>query len=150
MRAPHPASYVVDASVVVKWYVPEALSGSASALLDRFKAGEVGLLAPSLLWAEVANAVCAKHRSGELDDEHVRQTYHRLMRLPITLVPIRELLVEAIEISLSVRCSAYDALYVALAQREHVSLLTADDRLVRGLAATPFEGVAESLRDLHS
>lgn len=150
MRAPQRASYVVDASVVVKWYVPEALSDRADALLDRLEAAEVTLLAPDLLWVEVASAVCKKHRRRELQDEDVRQIYRRLARLPIRAVAVRELLADAVEIAMSAGCTTYDALYIALAQREHLPLLTADDRLVRGLATTQLEGVATSLRDLHS
>ena len=45
--------YVVDASIVVKWFVEEKWSDEASSLLE----AEVTLIAPELLFAEVSNAL---------------------------------------------------------------------------------------------
>ena len=54
--------YVVDASVVVKWLVEEALSDKAAALLD----GDSTLAAPPLLFADAANALWAMRRRGDI------------------------------------------------------------------------------------
>ncbi len=50
MRASQQAAYVVDASVVLKYYVPEELSDRAAGLLNSLAAREVALWAPSVLW----------------------------------------------------------------------------------------------------
>ena len=55
-------SVVVDASVVIKWFVPEAGSDAASRLL----ASEDRLEAPDLLFAEIANAIWKKVQRGQL------------------------------------------------------------------------------------
>lgn len=55
-------SVVVDASVVLKWFVPEAGSDAASRLL----ASEDRLEAPDLLFAEIANAIWKKVLRGQL------------------------------------------------------------------------------------
>ncbi len=47
-------SWVVDASIVVKWVIPEVLSDEA----DRVRDGADDVLAPDLLLVEVANALC--------------------------------------------------------------------------------------------
>jgi predicted nucleic acid-binding protein len=45
------------------------------------------------------------------------------------------LLPRAVAISSAMRCGVYDCLYVALAEREGCELITADDKLLKGLAA---------------
>lgn len=52
----------VDASVVVKWVVPEFLASEARALL----APHFDLYAPDLLLAEFANTIWKKGRRNEL------------------------------------------------------------------------------------
>jgi predicted nucleic acid-binding protein len=54
--------YVVDASVAVKWYLPEPESDAAGRLLDP----EHDLIAPDLLFAEVGNALWKRWRRGEI------------------------------------------------------------------------------------
>ena len=46
--------FVIDASVVVKWFVPENHSGAARRLL----ALPLEYIAPDLLFAETANTIC--------------------------------------------------------------------------------------------
>ena len=48
---------VVDASVVVKWFVPEKDTGKALKLRDLYIRGDVELLSPTLLYYEVSNAL---------------------------------------------------------------------------------------------
>jgi predicted nucleic acid-binding protein len=125
---------VVDASVAVKWYVPEAGSGHAAALLDEGEA----LLAPDLLVAEFGNAVWKKIRTGELrpgEGEAIVRAF--LSALPVTLHPSPMLLQGAWEIAARFRRTIYDALYLALAVAEDCPFITADETLVRAVRATP-------------
>ena len=70
---------VVDASVAVKWFIPEALSSEARGLL----APEYELLAPDLLWVELGNALWKKHRRRELDAETAPRLLRDFARVPI-------------------------------------------------------------------
>ena len=54
----------VDASIVVKWFVAEALSKEARLLL----AHRLDLHAPDLLLAEFANTIWKKARRSEIPD----------------------------------------------------------------------------------
>jgi predicted nucleic acid-binding protein len=56
------STFVVDASVVIKWFVPEVHSDAARRLLERSHQ----YVAPDLLYAETANAIWKKVRRGEL------------------------------------------------------------------------------------
>jgi predicted nucleic acid-binding protein len=52
-------SLVADASVAIKWFSPfrlEALASQARGLLDRWQQGAIELIAPDLIWLEIANA----------------------------------------------------------------------------------------------
>jgi predicted nucleic acid-binding protein len=51
---------VVDASVVIKWLVFEPYSTEARQILSDYQAGDLTLLAPDLLLAEVANIIWKK------------------------------------------------------------------------------------------
>jgi hypothetical protein len=48
---------VVDASVVLKWFLPEPDSAAADFLLEKFLNDEVELLAPDLMLVEAASAL---------------------------------------------------------------------------------------------
>ena len=48
-------TWVVDASVAIKWVIPEVLSDNA----DRMRDTDDDVLAPDLLLVEVANTLCA-------------------------------------------------------------------------------------------
>ena len=71
MAAPHTISrVVVDASVAIKWFVPEVHAETARCLLRE----GMTLLAPDLIWAEVANALWRKWREKELSAEAVQES----------------------------------------------------------------------------
>lgn len=53
--------WVIGASVAAKWLAPESDSPPAEALLDD------ELIAPDLLFAEVANTLWKKRQRGEMD-----------------------------------------------------------------------------------
>jgi predicted nucleic acid-binding protein len=51
----------------------------------------------------------------------------------------------ALAIAIELRHPAYDCFYLALAERNTSPLVTADDRLIRRCADTPFEKLVQSL-----
>lgn len=123
------SSYVVDASVVVKWIVGEA--GSDQALrLRRHQ-----LSAPDLLISECANIVWKKVRLGELSDTEASVAIRLLIRVDIELVPARRLAPRAVQLACLLDHSAYDCMYLALAEVAERPFVTADTRLLRKLGA---------------
>ena len=78
----------VDASVVVKWFVPEALSDEARLLLgDR-----LSLHAPDLVLVEFANTIWKKVRRRELADHRPYTDEFPHLSEVITLYPAYDLL----------------------------------------------------------
>jgi predicted nucleic acid-binding protein len=139
-----PATFVVDASVVVEFLAPGEMGDEA----DRFMGGltwpePVALLAPDLLFLEVASALDRLARGGHLAPEAADRAVRHLSALPIGAVPSSGLLEETW--SLRGNVTVYDGAYAALARGLDAPLVTADRRLVRAARAA---GVtAWALRD---
>jgi hypothetical protein len=123
-------AYVLDASVVVKWYLEESLWEQARMLL----ASQDSLLAPDFILTEAANVFLKKIRSGSMREDIGA---HALDEIALVLdrFPSDGLREAAFRLALSHDRSYYDALYAALALREDVKLITADERLINGLRA---------------
>jgi predicted nucleic acid-binding protein len=115
---------VVDASVLVT----HLTAGEGHSLVAaRLREGE--LWAPHLIDAEVGHTLRRTVRLGELSDRGARAALDDLSELPLRRAPHRGLLDRAW--SLRENVSFYDGLYIALAERLGLPLLTLDARLAR-------------------
>ena len=124
--------FVVDASVAVKWLVPEVHSGAARTLLRP----ESELLAPDLIRAEVGNVLWKRWRRGELDAAQVDDALADFRRFPLEVQSTEALLESAWAIARDTGLTVYDGLYVALAVAQTAQptpLVTADRRLFEAL-----------------
>lgn len=124
---------VVDSSIVIKWFVVESYSTEAFHLLDRYQNGELTLLAPDLLYAEIGNIVWKKHRLQGISTTDAQQIIETFCQLSIELTPTASLLKEAYSLAVTYQCTVYDSLYLALSLREQCPLVTADFKLVKAI-----------------
>ncbi|KXK15974.1 MAG: PIN domain protein [Chloroflexi bacterium OLB14] len=123
----------IDASVVVR-YVLQPDNESLQKLWGTWVSKEVRLIAPSLLFYEVTNALYQHQKNKLLSPETIWQTLELTLDLPINLVNEAKLHIRAREIAMEYNLSAtYDAHYLALAEWMNVDLYTADTRLVNSL-----------------
>lgn len=120
--------YVVDASVVVKWVVEEPGTPQAMTLLNRHE-----LAAPDLILAECANIFWKKVRRRELSLPEARFAALMIEGSDLQLREMLPIWLAAIELAARIDYPAYDCLYLALAQREGLQFVTADESLVRKL-----------------
>lgn len=127
---------VVDASVVLKWFVPEIHSDAARRLLE----SPDHYLAPDLLFAEVGNTIWKKVRRDELSADDGRRLVADLSSVAVETVPTRELAGDAYALAIATGRTVYDTTYVALAVRLNTQMITADDRLARALHGHPILG----------
>jgi len=124
---------VVDASVVVKWFVPEVHSAAARRLLAQSN----DYFAPDLLFAETTNTVWKKIRRRELSLDEGQRLVGDINRIAVETVSCRVLAADAHALANAVDESVYDALYVTLAIRLNTRMITADDRLEAALTTFP-------------
>lgn len=129
--------YVVDASVVIKWFVPEIHGDAARRLLT----APHEYFSPDLLFPEVGNVIGKKVRRGELTAEQGERLAADISTIAVETVPTRGLLVDAHALAVATGFTVYDSMYLALAVRLKTEMITADDRLGRAMAAHPMTAV---------
>ncbi|HET8775331.1 MAG TPA: type II toxin-antitoxin system VapC family toxin [Thermoanaerobaculia bacterium] len=113
---------VVDASVAVKWFVPEIRSDSAVRLLDP----EISLCAPDLILSELANTVWKKTRRNEITPQQASEILTAFQKLDIEILPSADLVPAALMLATSLGRTVYDSLYLTLAVARSTILVTAD------------------------
>lgn len=126
---------VVDASVAVKWFLPEIHSEAAGRVLKSRKA----LLAPDLLLPEIGNVLWKKVRRGELGIPEAQGILEDFIRFPIETQGSKGLLRAAWDLSARWGVTVYDGLYLALAVGRQCGIVTADRKLYESLKNKPAE-----------
>ena len=122
---------VVDASVILKFFVNEAHSEAAHRLRDSRISGKISLIAPSLLFYEVMNAVrYSKARRFTVEEQKV--IAEAMENYAFTLFGLdADLMNRTIDVAAKHNISFYDAAYVALAINTGSKLYTADEKLIK-------------------
>jgi predicted nucleic acid-binding protein len=122
---PRPA--VIDASVAIAIVLDEPAGVRAELALRSWLATDRPMLVPGLFWLEVINTLGG---GGRASGQHVLAAVHRLDVFGLqTVEPDRPLLLQVIDRSERFRLSAYDALYLALAESLDADLATLDREL---------------------
>jgi predicted nucleic acid-binding protein len=116
---------VVDASVAVLWTLIQRGSDQAVALQT-----ESDLVAPSLIVAEIGNAIWKAVRRGDLPAREGRIAIDLALGPIAALVAIEELHTRALELSIQLDHAIYDCFYLALAERERAPLVCMDGPLI--------------------
>ncbi len=127
---------VMDASVLIKFYVPEILSDRAERLLAKVEKKDIDLLAPDLIYPEAGNILWKKQRLKELTRSEVEEITDAILSLPLKIESSQSLLPLALDIAVAYGITFYDAVYVSLAKVYEATLITADRKLVDVLAKT--------------
>ncbi|WP_432934292.1 type II toxin-antitoxin system VapC family toxin [Microbispora sp. CA-135349] len=117
---------MIDASALVKVLVEKGSSGGA--LRKRLR-GE-SLAAPAHIDAEVLSVLRGLTLSGKLDVRRAEKGLGLLEVIPLTRAPLTIHLGRSWQ--LKSNYSAYDALYVALAESLSCPLITSDARMAKG------------------
>ena len=123
---------VVDASVAVKWYVPEKHSNEAAKLLNP----KYELHAPELLLVEFGSIVWKKARRGELTEAEVRQITKEFLDVDIQLHRHHSLLPAALTGAMISGQTVYDWSYLSLAVSLNCQMATADEKFYQALETT--------------
>jgi predicted nucleic acid-binding protein len=119
---------VLDASVIIKWFVEEEYTKEALTIRKDYVDGKVDIACPSLLPYEILNAL---RYNPELGEEHLNNAAVALEKYHLWQYPILgELANLCIRNSLAYGISLYDSSYVSLAEYLDSNLYTADEKLL--------------------
>jgi predicted nucleic acid-binding protein len=136
--------FVVDSSVVVKWFVPEFFEAEALRVRD----GGTPLHAPNFLDVEVGNILWKKVQRGELVRASADHILDQLPRQAVTRHDSAALVKPAFAIACQAGRTVYDSLYVALAAQLGGVMVTADEKLVNALTGTAWAASILRLQDV--
>jgi predicted nucleic acid-binding protein len=125
--------FVVDASLVVKWFVPEVHSEAARRWLD----ASHDYIAPDLVFPEAGNAIWKKICRRELSEDDGQRLVADISAIGVEAVSMRSLLPDAHALAVATGITVYDATYLTLAVRLETQVITGDDRFARKLAQHP-------------
>ena len=120
--------FVVDSSVVAKWFITEPDSDKAIELRDEFASGRLELAVPSLLFYEVMNALRFSGSFKVLDLVVAARSLSKY-RFGIWR-PRGKLLELSSQLSVEKDLTVYDACYVALGRRTNSKVVTEDKELL--------------------
>ena len=123
-------SFVLDASVVLAWLLPDERSDDATQLIERAVAERPR--APSLLMLEVGNALLQAERRGRIRRATRLDLLDAFTTLPIALEPLgAEAMLRAGGLAGKHRLTLYDAIYLELALSRDCALASFDEALVK-------------------
>ena len=134
-------TFVVDASVGVKWVVPEEGTREAHALLERGR-----LAVPELFQAECTNILWKKVRRSEMSRDEALGALELLAGSGVVVWPMRELVDGAFRLAVVLDHSVYDCLYLTLALSQDWTFVTADRRLLDKIERHRDHELRDSLR----
>jgi predicted nucleic acid-binding protein len=122
--------YIIDASVVLKWFVGENDEGfePAREIFQKLKDGELVLFAPIFLLTEFANVIYWKQK---FLSEDVDTVLGKLINSGINFAdcPAKNI-VDVFKLMVEYRLSAYDSLYLWLAKDRRLKLISCDKKLL--------------------
>ncbi|MHA1593438.1 MAG: type II toxin-antitoxin system VapC family toxin [Candidatus Baldrarchaeia archaeon] len=125
---------VVDASVVVKWFIPEDYSDIAFEILERYKNGTLELYAPDLFRLEVASALRKYTLRKIIDQKIALESLDTLKEIDIRTINVDwKILEEALRYATENPVTVYDAIYIICTRKINASLITADEKLCNAI-----------------
>jgi len=120
---------VVDASVAIKWFLPELHDDAALRLLR----AEHRLVAPDLLFPEVGNVLWKRVRRREATASEAGAVLDALVAVPLEVHASQPMMPVAFEIACATGRTVDDSLYLALAVLRECPMVTADRKLHQAL-----------------
>ncbi len=138
-----PAASVIDACFGIKLVVNEAYSVDVHEYLGRLlDMPPVQVYVPELFFTECSNILWKLVTRGVMLREDAENNCQVLLKLSLPVTSGVELMPRALALACDYHISAYDATYLALAEKLQLPLLTADNRFARALEGSPYQVIA--------
>lgn len=129
---------ITDVSVAAKWVLrgpEEEFVSEARDLLLRLVMGKIQVIVPDLFWVELGSVLWKAVRAGRCTRTVAESGLHEVKQQGLITASSHGLVEAAMDIALRFNRTVYDSIYVALAQRQTIQLITADEKLADALAA---------------
>ncbi len=136
--------YVVDASVAIKWYVPEVHEPEAVLLLN----GQHELHVPDLIFPEIGNIVWKKVRKGQVSESVGEEIIASVASKSWTIHPHDQIIKSAYAGAVATGQTVYDWIYLILAISRSCELVTADEKFHKALERTAFKANMKWIGDV--
>jgi predicted nucleic acid-binding protein len=121
---------VVDASVVLKWYLTDEEWGQEAIwFLEQHVAGNMVLFAPTILTYEVLNALLVAERTGRIAEQTTETAFEGFVELEIEFSDPFVDYSDILSLARSFHRTVYDASYISLANKKNIDFVTGDKRL---------------------
>ncbi len=137
-------SYVVDASVAIKWYVPEEHEDSATRVLESGRMLHV----PELILPETSAIIWKKVRRGELSKNEGDRIVNAIARKRWTIHSHKNTIKSAYRGADATGQTVYDWTYLALAISLSCEFVTANERFYRAFEKTAFTSNLKWIGDI--
>ncbi|MCX8188240.1 MAG: type II toxin-antitoxin system VapC family toxin [Nitrososphaeria archaeon] len=122
---------VIDASVIVKWFVKEESSNKAIIIRDKYIDGEIKIIAPEILPFEALNA---RYNKKLFSKDELKEISEALEKFSFELYPLKgEYAKKIVEITVENNITVYGASYIALAILKNTQVYTSDRKLIERL-----------------
>lgn len=133
---------VIDASVVAKWFLEEEKRQTAENLRKKHLEKKIKLVAPTLLFFELANLLITKKT---VSPRKAGEALIVFLKMQIPLFPLEEEeLYFWMNESRQRNISAYDVAYIALAKSRNCQFITADKKLYQKAKSLKFVELLDS------
>jgi len=136
MNAQGRMKFVVDASVILKWFSQDREKDLEKALRIRedFRARKIDLYAPGLLIYEAANVLRYKEA---IKDELILKAIDSIYAMDILIPVNHQIMKNALKLARQHEITVYDSAYLSCAQYSGCYLITADKRFYQKLKDVP-------------
>lgn len=129
-----PKVYCLDASILVRFLISGEAGTPIAQLWESWLEAGSNLVAPTLLFYELGNALHQYYRHHHLTIEELNHVYQLAHELNITLLMDADLHKRAIQLAQIHQLPAvYDAHYLAVAERMGAEFWTLDKKLVNAV-----------------
>ncbi|MEI7832929.1 MAG: type II toxin-antitoxin system VapC family toxin [bacterium] len=138
-----PAVSVIDACFGIKLVLEEEHSQHVNDYLMRLlDIPPVQAYVPDLFFIECSNILWKHVNRGLLPREAAENNCQILLELSLPTIAGMELMPRSLSLACDYKISAYDATYLALAEKLQLPLLTADNRFAAAMVNSPYQVIA--------
>jgi predicted nucleic acid-binding protein len=123
----------VDASVVIKWLLPEEDQPLALRIRNSYQEGALAAIAPRLIAAEIGNVMWKYVTRGLLTGPEAERAFFRFHKDAPLLRDSPVFDATALRLAVQYKRTFYDSLYLALALHHNCDLVTADKKFVAAM-----------------